>query len=77
MYHRGTRGIGANIAESTTRAIGRCTSYDPQNTSRITRDAIMVTIETTMVTIETTIMDTGTITITIDTTTSSGSEIYD
>ena len=40
-------GIGAGIAASIMRAIGRCTSYDPQNTSRITSAA--GTIERTMV----------------------------
>jgi hypothetical protein len=61
------RGIGAGIAESTMLAIDRCTSYDPQNTSRTTSGTITGTIEMSTSTIEATItvMDMTT----IDTTT--------
>ena len=65
------QGIGASIAENTTPAIGRCTSYDRQNTSRTTHAAITGMIET--ITGTTTIMVMAMATITTGTTTISES----
>src|ERR1700722_19043704 len=58
------RRIGASIADNTTPAIGRCISYDRQNTSQTTHAAITSMIETITSTIETMIMATVMITTT-------------